>query len=115
VQQLKNRSLHVRLVHHEENVHDFCFLKKAQKELVGGARSTFVDWAAYLGNASVSRLYTLDSLGLRNRFGDEWIRRQNINFTNTELKNRIRFELYRSEEMDALVERGAKDVIPFGR
>jgi hypothetical protein len=46
VQQLKNRSLHVRLVHHEENVHDFCFLKKAQKELVGMARSTFVNWAA---------------------------------------------------------------------
>jgi hypothetical protein len=87
------------LVEDQTGVQDFCFLKETQKELVGNARSTYVMWAALLGNGTLSRLYHVDNAGLRNRHPDFW-ELFTYNWTNPELQRRIRFEVYESEEMD---------------
>jgi hypothetical protein len=103
---LKKRGLIVRVMENKDPMHDFCFLKHAQKELVGTTRSTFVMWAAYLGNANITRLYTLDQKGLvgkdRGRDEKSYIERQNKTWTNPNLKARIHYELYQTEEMEAL-------------
>jgi hypothetical protein len=51
-----------------QDVEDFCFLLQA-REVVGNFRSTFVFWAALLGNAENVLLYTIKSPGLKSRFG----------------------------------------------
>jgi hypothetical protein len=57
VQQLERRGLKVRTITGQSAVQDFCFLIKAEKELVGNLVSTFTLWAAVLGNAKIARLY----------------------------------------------------------
>jgi hypothetical protein len=59
VDALMARGLNVRIVTNQTGVQDFCFLQSAQKELVGVAKSTYVRWAAYLGNATRARLYAV--------------------------------------------------------
>lgn len=49
VQAFQAKGLQVRVVAGNSPTQDFCFLMKAQKELVGGLRSTFFTWAAFLG------------------------------------------------------------------
>ncbi len=49
VQALKERGLQIRVVTGNSDTEDFCFLAKTQKELVGGQRSSFFTWAAFLG------------------------------------------------------------------
>mmetsp|Transcript_35424 Transcript_35424/g.85901 ORF Transcript_35424/g.85901 Transcript_35424/m.85901 type:complete len:434 (+) Transcript_35424:3-1304(+) len=87
------------LVENQTAVEDFCFLKGANIELVGTAQSTFVFWAALLGNATKCRLYLVDNWGLRKRFPffhDLFY----YNWTHPLLKERIKYELYKSEEME---------------
>jgi hypothetical protein len=87
------------LISNHTGLQDFCFLKETKKELVGNARSTFVFWAAVLGNVRKARLYHVDHYGLRERHPQFW-ERFTYNFSNADLKDRINFELYRSEEVD---------------
>jgi hypothetical protein len=77
---------------------DFCAMRRTM-ELVGMARSTFVVWAAFLGNPlGQARLYCVDSAWTRKRFaktGRPIFR--TYNWTHPELKRRIHFELYTAE------------------
>jgi hypothetical protein len=95
---LNETGMNASLVTDQTGVQDFCFLKNTQKELVGSARSTYVLWAALLGNVSRVRLYHVDNWGLRQHHPNYW-ERFTYNWTNLELKRRIHFELYNSEEM----------------
>ena len=109
------RGLVVRVVTNQTGVQDFCFLTSAQKELVGVAKSTYVRWAAYLGNATRARLYAVvhnhdnHSTGDKNSSSattnetfssttdvmDHMTRRQwNYSWTHPELRSRLRLELY---------------------
>jgi hypothetical protein len=87
------------LIKNHTGVQDFCFLKETTKELVGNARSTYVFWAAVLGKVSKARLYHVDTFGLRERHPTFW-ERFTYRWSNPDLKNRIRFELYQAEEVD---------------
>jgi hypothetical protein len=49
VKAMTDRALQVRVMAGHSTTQDFCFLTKAQKELIGGQRSSFFAWAAYLG------------------------------------------------------------------
>jgi hypothetical protein len=76
----------------------FCFLMSGQDETVAYSSSSFGIWAAYLGNASKARLYSLKSPARIKRRGDNYFAR--YNFTNPTLKEKISFELYNSEAQD---------------
>lgn len=81
---------------------DFCAMRRTE-ELVGMVRSTFVVWAALLGNKDgAARLYSVDSTWTREKFGKNGkpIFRT-YNWTHPELKRRIHFELYESEDLTA--------------
>lgn len=111
---MTQRNVTTRLVTGQTGVQDFCFLMNAQRDLVGTMRSSFVRWAAYLGNnntQAVARLYTLDSPGLRSKRGASYIRSRNVTWKNDELRRRIRHELYVSEEMESLIAKGAEKSI----
>ena len=81
------------------SMQDFCAMRKT-KELVGMVRSTFVVWAALLGNSDgIARLYSVDSTWTRKKFlksGRPVFR--SYNWTNSELKRRVHFELYQAED-----------------
>lgn len=98
VQSLEERGLQVRVVK-QSGFEDFCFLLHAQKELVGVAESTFVLWAAYLGNATKVRLYSMDSVARRNATTSLFAHRVFVhyNWTNPKLQQKIRFELHNSD------------------
>eukprot|EP00980_Cylindrotheca_fusiformis_P008290 scaffold1736_cov127-Cylindrotheca_fusiformis.AAC.104 len=88
------------LVEEQEGVQDFCYLKNTQKQLVGNARSTFVFWAALLGETmELARLYHVDNWGLRQRHPN-FYERFTYNWTHPALRERVRFELYQAEEME---------------
>jgi hypothetical protein len=100
IQALEDRGIQVRVITGQSGMQDFCFLAHAQKELIGNVRSTFALWAAILGNSQVAKLYTVDSPGLRARFGHghPWLHPTNRDrfqfpWTHPELKRRIQFEL----------------------
>lgn len=89
-----------RFIHEEEDVEDFCFMKNTQSGiLAGSARSTFVQFAGFLGTASSVILYHLDNPGLRQRHPNFW-QRFTYNWTNPELKERIQFKLFTAEELE---------------
>lgn len=94
---LAARGINATVITDQSAVEDFCFLKQAQKEVVGSARSTFVFWAALLGNARRARMYHVDNNGLRARHADFW-ERFSYNFTHPDLRDRFSFELYRAKE-----------------
>ena len=94
---LEERGINASVVTDQSSVQDFCFLKQAQKELVGGARSTFFMWAALLGDSQKGRVYLVDNRGLRGRFPDFW-ERFTYNFTHPRLRDRLFFELYREDK-----------------
>jgi hypothetical protein len=48
------------IVSGQTGMQDFCFLLKTQKELVGKLVSTFMEWAALLGNATLNRFYAIE-------------------------------------------------------
>lgn len=76
---------------------DFCAMLRA-KELVGMVRSTFVFWAALLGNPEGhARLYSVDSKWTRQKFeknGRPVFR--TYNWSNPDLQHRIQFELHQA-------------------
>lgn len=96
---LRGRGLRVRVISGQSGVEDFCFLQKAQKELVGMVRSSFVLWAAYLGNAKQVRMYNVDSLFTRNVKEAGGVRRNIFNWTHPEMQ-RVKYETYKSEELE---------------
>jgi hypothetical protein len=98
VQAFSDRGINASLITDQTGVQDFCLLKRASKELAGSARSTFVLWAALLGDATTVRLYHVDNWGLRKRHPDYW-ERFTYSWTNPKLQARVKFELYQSEEM----------------
>lgn len=93
VRALEARGLTVRVVANQTGVEDFCFLKSAQKELIGIAKSTFFRWAAFLGNCKTVRMYKLDSPAIRKKGGENIFRI--MNWTHPDLKKRISFELHK--------------------
>lgn len=56
VQALKDRGVQVRVMAGQSATQDFCFLSRTQHQLVGGQRSTFFVWAAYLGLAHIDKV-----------------------------------------------------------
>lgn len=64
VRALEHRGLQVRVISNQTGIQDFCFLKRAQKELVGSSMSTFARWAAILGDAQRVQLYVTDTPGV---------------------------------------------------
>ena len=101
VRALEARGLKVRVIAGQTDMQDFCFLSSTQKEFVGNARSTYVIWAAVLGNMEVARLYTLDSMGLRQQYGANVHKHLSYEWTNTKLQY-LRFETYKSEAKQPL-------------
>lgn len=103
VRLLKERELLVRVIEGQTGVEDWCFLKHAQKELVGGAVSTYVKWAAFLGNATSTRLYFLDSPAFRQRVDMDFMFQEATHLIRSDLRSRIRYEVYRSEDIEDLI------------
>jgi hypothetical protein len=91
VQAFQARGLSVRMVTNQTGVQDFCFLAKAQKELAGMARSTFLVWAAILGNATTNWLYSIDSQNTRKALGEEALVGHDWRTKGGDLQRRIRF------------------------
>jgi len=58
---LEDRNLNVRLISGQTPVEDFCFLKRAKKEMVGTEISSFFVWAAYLSTAPVQSYFVADN------------------------------------------------------
>lgn len=85
---MKQRGLQVRFIDGQTGVQDFCFLKSAQKEVIGTALSTYVFWAGILGNASNVRLYMLDTPEQRRGLPIDYV------WKHPDLKDRFRFELH---------------------
>jgi hypothetical protein len=94
---LRARGIIVRTVDGQSPEEDFCFLMKAEKEIVGTATSSYVKWAGILGNATLVRRYSVDSPATR-RISQNFT----MPYTNPVLVSRIRFEQYKSEEMDEI-------------
>jgi hypothetical protein len=94
---LEARGLVVRLIKGQSGPEDFCFLLRAQKEIIGVATSTYSTFAGILGDAKKVRLYSVDSSKRRGkgRFGKLFTY---YNYTNEEPKSRFSFELIEAEE-----------------
>lgn len=100
---LDNRGIQYRVIEGQNNMQDFCFLLSGHKEFGGYTMSSFAVWAAYLGNATVNRLYSIKSPDRVRRMGDSYY--MHYNWTNSNLKETVQFPLYNSEEQDK-VDRG---------
>ena len=96
VSALEERGLQVRVIENQTGTQDFCFLWSAKKELVGTRVSTFVDWAAFLGQAKRANLYRVVSPDTHATTFPIF------NWTHPKLQNRVYSDLYKSEEQDAL-------------
>jgi excinuclease UvrABC helicase subunit UvrB len=99
IQALVAQGYNVRVMSQNSAMEDFCAMRHAV-DLVGMVRSTFVVWAALLGNHT-ARLYSVDSLSTRKhsqKKGHSVFR--TYNWTHPELQRRIQFELYQSEDME---------------
>ena len=93
---LEERGLKVRVITNQSAVEDFCFLLSAKKELTGTLKSTFVKWAALLGDMEHVELYYLN---YPERERDEsW---SSTNMTDPRFK-RIQVKQYNSEEQEQL-------------
>lgn len=90
VQALEDRALQVRLVSGQSPVEDFCFLKRAQKEMVGSEISSFFVWAAYLGSAPVRSYFVEDNREAGKESSYPW--------QDLELRTRYSYESYRDED-----------------
>ncbi|KAL3935363.1 MAG: hypothetical protein SGBAC_009107 [Bacillariaceae sp.] len=84
------KGIQARYIEGQTGNQDFCFLLKAQKEMIGQRVSTFVSWAGILGNTKKVRLYSVDSLETRTRS----VHFFNETFENEDLKQRIVYENY---------------------
>ena len=90
---LSARGIKVRLISGQLPEEDFCFLKKAEKELIGIEKSSYMMWAGILGDAALVRLYSVDSLATKR------ISPKITTYTNPAL-SRIHFERYNVQEID---------------
>jgi hypothetical protein len=95
INELEKRELQVRLVVNQTGVQDFCFLLRAQQELIGVAKSTYARWAAYLGDSRRVQLYALDNPG-----SQEFIQ-QTIKYPwkHPEIQQRIRWPVFASIDL----------------
>lgn len=90
---------HARFLETENGEHSFCYLIRAQKEMIGYSMSSYSSWGAMLGNASKARLYSLRSPERIVIFGKEGYFFK-YNYSTPELKEKMSFESYNSEEQD---------------
>jgi hypothetical protein len=102
VSALQRRGLQVRVIEGQSGTQDFCFLMSAQKELVGSSLSTFVMWAAYLGDMKHANLYRVMSPSSTHISTS-----LQFNWNHRDLKDRVFTTAYNSEEQDALEETNA--------
>jgi hypothetical protein len=104
VKAFRERGLQVRVVSGQSRVQGFCFLKKAQKELVGSAVSTFVRWAAFLGDAKRAQLYILDSRKMRyiDTKKPSLADLKQLKWSNPILESRVQFRFLMTEEAEAM-------------
>ena len=87
VEELGKRNIVARIVSSPHDVHDFCFLKRTQRELVGISQSTFAGWAGLLSDTAAKvRLYSVNSTATRAAHGEGWFRQ--ANWTHPHLKDR---------------------------
>lgn len=102
-----NNQVSVQVIHQTPFQKDFCYLRHAKKELVGMGYSTFVRFAGFLVKYQPRvRLYCLDSLDTRHLANqDGQVSCRHFDFTNhPHLQALYSDEVYRSEEMDEMVE-----------
>jgi hypothetical protein len=97
VHRMQEAKLDARLMENISDLQSFCFLMSGGLEFIANSKSTFAQWAAYLGNASRVRLYNLRSPERGN--GIIW-----YNFTNADIRKRFSLEDYNSEEQDKINE-----------
>ena len=96
VEALERRGIRARVITGQVGTEDFCFLMHAQREMVGTASSSYLQWAAYLGNPTKARAYSVDSPSRRRRNGGE-TPFYSFNYTHPDLASRFSFELYKAE------------------
>ena len=96
---IEQRGLVGRAVEGQNSHQDFCFLMSAQEEMIGIAKSSFSLWAAFLGNATNVRLYSMRSPARREALGDDNLF-EKYDFEHPALRDRFHFELYNSEAQD---------------
>ena len=86
---LEDRNLNVRLISRQTPVEDFCFLKRAKKEMVGTEISSFFVWAAYLGTAPVRSYFVADNSQAGKKSAYPW--------NDPVLRSRYTYEEYKEE------------------
>ncbi|CAJ1948963.1 unnamed protein product [Cylindrotheca closterium] len=84
------KGIRARYIEGQTGNQDFCFLMKAQKEIIGQKVSTFVSLAGILGDAKKVRLYSVESIETRTRS----VHFFNMTFANEDLRKRIVYENY---------------------
>ncbi|KAI2505967.1 hypothetical protein MHU86_8467 [Fragilaria crotonensis] len=92
--------LDARLVETGNGEQSFCFLMSGQTEIIGLARSSFMRWASYLGNASKARLYSLKTPERTSM--SSFIEFMIYNHTNLKLREKVSSELFNSETQDQI-------------
>lgn len=90
VNMMEVRGLKVRYIRGQNGNQDFCFLAKAQKEIIVTHTSSYAYWAGIIGDAKKVRLYSLDTPRTRANGRASYT----YNYTNLELRKRFVFENY---------------------
>ena len=98
VDQMLSGGLDARLVETSNGEQSFCFLMSGQTEIIGLSKSSFMRWAAYLGNASKTRFYSLKTPERTSI--SSFIEFMMYNHTNPKLRDKFSSELYNSEAQD---------------
>ena len=98
---LEARGLKVRVTEGQNPMQDFCFLLSARKEFAGFSMSSYAVWAAYLGNATKSRVYSVKSPDRIARLGEDGYFFR-YNWTDPTMQENVVFEEYNSEEQDTV-------------
>ena len=88
VRAFEARNVTARVVLDQEAYQDFCFLKRAQRQLAAPAMSTFAIFAGMLAN---NRSLPVHKYAMRFK---GWPKRYDINWTHPELRERMKFHLY---------------------
>eukprot|EP00980_Cylindrotheca_fusiformis_P015998 scaffold4703_cov108-Cylindrotheca_fusiformis.AAC.6 len=86
----EHKGIEARYIQNQTGNQDFCFLLKAQQEIVASRKSTIAFWAAFLGNSKLTRLYTLSTPETRRKDVDFF----EYSYRNENLRDRIRYENY---------------------
>lgn len=84
------KGIEARYIKGQTGPQDFCFLLKAQKEIVVSARSTFGRWAGYLGDMERARMYSLSTKESRALGMDYCLNK----FERKDVRDRLIFENY---------------------